>query len=123
MTILNHTIMDHNKDLGNKKINNEQEVNEGFSAENLPEDYNPAASKLQQETETDDNGRQHTVNRARNADATAANDTQDDTPNAKSYDGDMQSQVENKDRNSDTAANRYPNSHPDNHINRGNLDT
>ncbi|HMI08517.1 MAG TPA: hypothetical protein VK528_13290 [Flavobacterium sp.] len=43
-------------DLGNKKINNEQKVNEGFSGGNLPEDYNPAAKKLQQQTETDKDG-------------------------------------------------------------------
>jgi hypothetical protein len=29
--------------------------------------------------------------------------------------------VENKDRNSDVEPNRYPNAHPDNHKNRGNM--
>ncbi len=38
-----------NKDLGSKKINNEQEMNEGFSGENIPDGYNPAkANKLKQ---------------------------------------------------------------------------
>jgi hypothetical protein len=112
--------MDHNKDLGSKKMNNEQEVNEGFSAENLPKDYNPSESKLQQETETDDDGKLHAVDRARNTDSETENDSKGDSRNAKSYDGDMESQVENKDRNSDVAAQRYPNQHPDNHIDRGN---
>ncbi|WP_298156961.1 hypothetical protein [Flavobacterium sp.] len=114
--------MDHNKDLGNKKINNEQEVNEGFSGENIPKDYNPSKSKLQPETETDDKGNAHHVQRARNTDTTTENDSTSDSTGAKSYGGDMKSQVENKDRNSDIATNRYPNSHPENHINRGNMD-
>ncbi len=114
--------MNHDKDLGNKKINNEQEVNEGFSAENLPEDYNPSENTLQPETETDENGNQHQVKRARNTDSTPANDSPGESDNTKSYEGDMQSQVENKDRNSDVTPNRYPNEHPDNHIDRGNLD-
>lgn len=29
--------------LSSKKTNNKQNTNEGFSGENLPEDYNPAA--------------------------------------------------------------------------------
>lgn len=114
--------MDHNKDLGNKKINNEQEVNEGFSAENLPKNYNPSEAKLQQESETDDKGKTHAVERARNTDSKSKNDSSGDSTHTKSYDGDMQSQVENKDRNSDVTAKRYPNDHPDNHIDRGNLD-
>ncbi|AWA29919.1 hypothetical protein HYN48_07400 [Flavobacterium magnum] len=114
--------MNHDKDLGNKKVNNEQEVNEGFSAENLPEDYNPAEARLKHETETDEQGNEHHVKRARNSDADERNDSPHAGGHTKSYDGDMRSQVENKDRNADTATNRYPNSHPDNHIDRGNMD-
>ena len=107
--------MDTN-DLENKKINNEQKVNEGFSGENLPDDYNPAAKKLQQETETDKEGNAKTVDRARRTEQPPApNDSGvDDNQTRKS--------VENKDRNSDIADNRYPNSHPDNQHNRGNIE-
>lgn len=66
--------------LENKKINNEQKVNEGFSGQNLPEDYDPSATKLEQELETGKHG------------------------------------------NSDIATNRYPNMHPDNRYNRGNIE-
>lgn len=61
----------HNKDLGDKTWNNEQkkgDLNEGFSGENVPEDYNPA--KHVKETETDSDGNEKTVDRARNADRT-----------------------------------------------------
>ncbi|RZJ71815.1 hypothetical protein [Flavobacterium sp.] len=61
----------HNKDLGDKTINNQQkkgDLNEGFSGENIPEDYNPA--KHVKEKETDASGNEKTVDRARNADAT-----------------------------------------------------
>lgn len=102
--------------LQNKKINNEQKVNEGFSGENLPEDYEPAATKLKQELETDKNGDKSVVSRARITEQPPAkSDTGlDDNQTMKA--------VENKDRNSDIATNRYPNSHPDNHHNRGNME-
>ncbi|MBD3582820.1 hypothetical protein [Flavobacterium selenitireducens] len=61
----------HNKDLGDKTWNNEQkkgDLNEGFSGENVPEDYNPA--KHVKETETDSDGNKKTVDRARNAERT-----------------------------------------------------
>lgn len=101
--------------LENKKINNQQKVNEGFSGDNLPENYDPAAQKLQQELETDADGNTKIVHRARYTEA----------PPAKTDSGidDNQSRkaVENKDRNSDIATNRYPNAHPDNKQNRGNI--
>ncbi len=61
----------HNKDIGDKTMNNQQkkgDLNEGFSGENLPEDYNPA--KHVKEKETNASGDEKTVDRARNADAT-----------------------------------------------------
>lgn len=103
-------------DLENKKFNNEQKVNEGFSGENLPENYNPAPTKLKDELETDEQGNKTIVHRARHLE-------QQPNPNETGMD-DNQSRkaVENKDRNSDIADNRYPNDHPDNHIHRGNID-
>lgn len=103
-------------DLGNKKWNNEQKVNEGFSEGNLPENYNPGPAKLQQELETDEEGNPKIVERARHTEQPPTpNETgMDDNPTRKA--------VENKDRNSDIATNRYPKDHPDNHIHRGNPD-
>lgn len=103
-------------DLGNKKFNNEQKINEGFSGENLPENYDPAPAKLKQELETDQQGRKSIVDRARHMEQPASgNDTGlDDNQSRKA--------VENKDRNSDIATNRYPKDHPDNHIHRGNIE-
>lgn len=112
--------------LGDKKFNNEQGVNEGFSGENISENYNPA--KLKTEYETDVNGNQVKVERARNMDNVAINDSEAQNPNGNESPGihtisenAKKKTVENKDRNSDITANRYPNSHPDNHHNRGNL--
>jgi len=107
-----------NKDLGNRKINNEQKINEGFSSKNLPDDYNPADANLQPETETDENGNKKTVHRARNPESESdgkgtSEGSQTAIQNEKT--------VENKDRNSDVASNRYPNSHPDNKKDRGNI--
>ena len=101
--------------LENKKINNEQKVNEGFSGQNLPEDYDPAATKLQQELETDKDGDQKVVSRARHTEQppVKAETGLDDNQSLKA--------VENKDRNSDIATNRYPNEHPDNQHDRGNI--
>lgn len=88
--------------------------NEGFSADNLPEDYNPAPAKLQQELETDKEGDTKTVNRQR--------EPEGQTPKQDSGIRHNQNQkaVENRDRNSDPATNRYDANHPDNHKDRGN---
>jgi hypothetical protein len=114
-----------NKDLGSKKINNEQELNEGFSGGNLPKGYNPAkANQLQSEAETDEHGNTKVVERARNADATDENSRRDENENPQENRPSLthnEKTVENKDRNSDIANNRYPNSHPDNHEDRGNI--
>ncbi|OYQ34075.1 hypothetical protein CHU92_12120 [Flavobacterium cyanobacteriorum] len=59
---------DEPKDLGSKKIFNQQkesEGNEGFSGENLPEDYDPSAHKHNVEIEKDKEGTVETVKRAR----------------------------------------------------------
>ena len=45
---------DDPKDLGSKKINNQEkfsEKNEGFSGENLPKNYDPSSDKLKMELE------------------------------------------------------------------------
>lgn len=111
-----------NKDLGSKKINNEQQLNEGFSGKNLPDDYNPSTPSLKNETEKDRRGNTDFVKRARGVDENLENSDTSDKSTAKTNNkAQNQKTVENKDRNSDIASNRYPNSHPDNHKNRGNM--
>lgn len=113
-------------DLGSKKTNNKQNTNEGFSGENLPEDYNPAASILKAEVETDANGNQKIVQRARNVGGTAEKNATDVPENPSSTveltsEKQTQRMIENEDHNSDITAKRYPTSHPDNHEDRGNI--
>ncbi|WP_348824432.1 hypothetical protein [Flavobacterium aestuarii] len=111
-----------NKDLGSKKINNKQEVNEGFSGKNKFGDTDSHSSKLNEEIETDAHGNKKIVQRARNADGTfidSANENENSNRGVSSEE-DIKKTVENRDKNSDITPNRYPNSHPDNHIDRGN---
>ncbi|WP_188051176.1 hypothetical protein [Flavobacterium sp. GP15] len=119
-----------NNNLGSKKTNNKQNTNEGFSGENLPEDYNPAAPILKEEVEIDADGNQKIVQRARNVDGSIAPlpDEEERTWNENeslsrgvSTEEEAMKTVENKDLNSDITAHRYPNSHPDNHEDRGNI--
>ncbi len=112
-----------NKDLGSKKMNNKQNTSEEFSTENTPENYDPATTKLVAEVETNSSGEQKIVHRARNVDA---NPEQIKTVNPSSSveilsDEETQKMIENKDHNSDITADRYPNSNPDNHEDRGNI--
>lgn len=116
-----------NKDLGSKKINGKQAVNEGFSGENMSDDVDSDVSKLKKEVEIDTHGNEKIVQRARNVDGSLANvpdeKSQDENENSNrgvSTEADIIKTVENRDRNSDITSNRYPNSNPDNHIDRGN---
>lgn len=117
-------------DLGSKKTNNTQAVNEGFSGENLSDYYDPSQSKLKLEKETDQNGNNKMVERARNVDGSFKNEENANDRNWNENESlsrgvtdeeDLKKTIENKDRNSDIAANRYPNSHPDNQEDRGNI--
>ena len=107
-----------NKDLGSKKTNNEQQLNEGFSGQNMPKD----TPDLKSEIEKDKNGNAEEVKRARAVDDNLE-DSKDAAPGTKTTNNENQNQktVENKDRNSDVTPNRYPNSHPENHKDRGNM--
>ncbi|MFV8343122.1 hypothetical protein [Flavobacterium sp. XS2P39] len=113
-------------DLGSKKANNKQNINEGFSGQNLAKNANPEVSHLKSEVETDSHGNQKIVQRARNIDGTLEQN-EDSTPKNLSSDTANVSEeqakkmVENKDHNSDIIPNRYPNSHPDNQEDRGNI--
>jgi hypothetical protein len=117
------------KDLGSKKINNKQEVNEGFSGKNIPDDNNSNLSKLKNEVETDTAGNEKTVQRARNIEGATPDLPEKVNKEQQEKEGlnrgvdtekDTKKTIENIDRNSDITPNRYPNSNPDNHENRGN---
>ncbi|MDR6966201.1 hypothetical protein J2X31_000194 [Flavobacterium arsenatis] len=107
-----------NKDLGAKKANNEQQLNEGFSGQNMPKD----TPDLKNEVEKDKDGNADVVKRARNVDDNVE-DSKDAGSETKTTNNENQNQktVENKDKNSDITPNRYPNSHPENHEDRGNM--
>jgi hypothetical protein len=111
---LKQMIMETN-DLGDKKINNEQELNEGFSSDFLPENYDPSEAKLKADLEIDQEGNHKMVQRA------TYNDEQIQRSSNENAGRDIERKSEHKDRNADVAANRYPNSHPDNHHDRGNM--
>lgn len=117
------------KDLGSKKINNKQEVNEGFSGKNMFHDTDSNPPKFKEEVETDANGNEKTVQRARNIEGSTSDlpekidkDQQEKKGlnRGVSTEKETKKTVENIDRNSDITPNRYPNSNPDNHENRGN---
>jgi hypothetical protein len=117
-------------DLSSKKTNNKQNTNEGFSGENLPEDYNPATSILKEEVEIDANGNEKVVQRARNVDGSIASipEPEERTWNENeslsrgvSTEKEVMKTIENEDLNSDITAHRYPASHPDNKKDRGNI--
>jgi len=115
-----------NKDLGSKKMNNKQNTSEEFSTENLPENYDPAATKLVAEVETNSSGEQKIVHRARNVDANPEQINSENNENPSSSieilsDKETQRMIENKDHNSDITTHRYPKSNPDNHEDRGNI--
>lgn len=100
--------MDNTSD---KKSNNEQKVNEGFSGENIPRNYNPSGEALQAESEKDRYGNHDRVMRARNQ-------NEEPQPSGPS-DGRQSPQhaKQQQDFNRDDA-DRYPPSHPENHVDR-----
>lgn len=127
---------DDPKDLGSKKIDNSEkqgELNEGFSGENLPKNYDPSSNKLKPEIDKDKDGNAEIVHRARDVDEKQAppvsisdKTTRDDgtiidknrgTANEK----EDNKTAENRDFNSDLDEERYPPSHPENKKNRGNM--
>lgn len=77
--------MNKDKNKPEDKVWNNQkkksDLNEGFSGENIPDDYNPAEHV--RETETDASGNTRNVDRARDADKTTTNESgwnSDDAP-------------------------------------------
>ena len=130
---------DDPKDLGSKKINNQEktsEKNEGFSGENLPKNYNPSSNKLKPEVEKDEEGNMEIQQRARDVDEKKAPpvDSQSDdtlTDNGRlinksrgtANEKEEMKTAENRDFNNDIEEDRYPPSHPENKRDRGNMET
>jgi hypothetical protein len=117
-----------NKDLGDKKWNNAQrentgqELNEGFSGENIPNDYNPSKEKienrLKSEIETDQSGNEKEVMRARYP---GKEGLASENENADNSVIENKKSVQNRDHNYDKDANRSPNSHRENQEKSGNI--
>ncbi len=119
-----------NKNLGSTKMNGKQEVNEGFSGKNMSNDVDPNTSLLSEELEIDAHGNEKIVQRARNIEGVIPTLPEELSKEQKEHEGlnrgvttekQTQKTIENKDWNSDITPNRYPNSDPDNHKNRGNI--
>ena len=118
---------DDPKDLGSKKIGNAEktsDVNEGFSGENLPKNYDPSKDKLDTELEKKKDGTTVTQQRARDVDekqAPPVSDSSDDTTRddgavvSKSRGTESESEdietAENRDFNNDTEKGRISNEH------------
>ena len=126
---------DDPKDLGDKKINNQEkqsEKNEGFSGDNLPKNYDPSSDKLKAELDKKKDGAAETEQRARDVDEKKAPPVSQDDKTTRD-DGEVVSKsrgtaneaedvesAENRDFNNDTEKGRYNNANPDNKVNRGN---
>lgn len=113
--------------LGSKKINGVQKDRDESKGKNVSHDSKETQSKLKKEVVTDKSGNKEVVDRARNEneDIKEVPDTTK-TSNANANrgvdtDADAKKTVENKDRNSDVTPNRYPNSNPESHKDRGNM--
>jgi len=116
-----------NNNLGSKKINGAQKNIDESKGKNVSHDTELHDSELKKEVVADAAGNKEIVDRARNVNENikeVSNEIDPDNPNANrgvSTEEEAKKTVENKDRNSDVTPNRYSNSHPDNHEDRGNM--
>lgn len=127
---------DDPKDLGAKKINNQEKtsgVNEGFSGDNLPRNYDPSTDKMKEEIEKDTDGNQETVKRNRDIDEKQAtpvseNDRAEsdgrivDKSRGTQNEAENMETAENRDFNNDLDEDRYDKDNPENERSRGNID-
>ncbi|MNK69852.1 hypothetical protein D3C87_892590 [compost metagenome] len=113
--------------LGTKKINGTQKNIDESKGKNVSHDKDLKDAKLNKELVTDADGDKKIVERARNENEDinkALHQINPDNPNANrgvETEEDAKKTVENKDRNSDITPNRYPNSNPESHKDRGNM--
>ncbi|MEZ7499924.1 hypothetical protein QO200_14390 [Flavobacterium sp. Arc3] len=118
-----------NKDSNSNKDLDKQNTNEGFSEKQIADTDKNQDSMLTNEIEIDAEGNKVIVQRARNVDGSIAhipdeertwNENESLSRGVTTEEEEMKT-VENEDLNSDITANRYPNSNPDNHKDRGNI--
>jgi hypothetical protein len=113
--------------LGSKKINGVQKDIDESKGKNISHDGKSEDANLKKEVVTDAQGNKQTVERARNENEDirkVKDDLSFDDANANrgvSTEEEAKKTVENKDLNSDITPNRYPNSNPESHRDRGNM--
>lgn len=113
--------------LGSKKINGVQKDIDESKGKNISHDGKAEDANLKKEVVTDKHGNKQIVERARNENEDirkVKGDISLDDANANrgvSSEEEAKKTVENKDRNSDITPNRYPNSNPESHKDRGNM--
>lgn len=113
--------------LGSKKINGVQKNIDESKGKNISHDGKSEDANLKKEVVTDAEGNKQTVERARNENEDirkVKDDASMDDANVNrgvSSEEEAKKTVENKDRNSDITPNRYPNSNPESHEDRGNM--
>ncbi len=116
-----------NNNLGSKKINGAQKNRDESKGKNVSHDTEVHESELKKEIVADTEGNKEIVDRARNVNEKIEETSKQinpDNPNANrgvSTEEEAKKTVENKDRNSDVTPNRYPNSNPESHEDRGNM--
>jgi hypothetical protein len=114
-------------DLGSKKINGVQKDIDESKGKNISHDGKSDDANLKKEVVTDADGSKKVVDRARNENEDIEKTKGDVNPkNANANRGvateeEAKKTVENKDRNSDVTPNRYSNSNPESHEDRGNM--
>lgn len=113
--------------LGTKKINGTQKDIDETKGKNVSHDKDLKDAKLKKEIVTDADGDKKIVDRARNENEDIQQKEPkvwSDNPNSNrgvTSEEEAKKTVENKDRNSDITANRYPNSDPESRKDRGNM--
>jgi len=126
LNVKNNNAMETNN-LGTKKINGTQKNIDESKGKNVSHDKELKDAKMNKELVTDADGDKKIVERARNENEDinkALHQINPDNPNASrgvETEEEANKTVENKDRNSDITPNRYPNSNPESHKDRGNM--
>ena len=114
-------------DLGSKKINGVQKNIDESKGKNISHDGKADDANLKKEVVADQDGNKQVVERARNENEDIKKVKGDVDPNNANANRGVSSEeeakktVENKDLNSDITPNRYPNSNPESHKDRGNM--
>ncbi|WP_417939840.1 hypothetical protein [Flavobacterium sp. RS13.1] len=114
-------------DLGAKKINGVQKNIDEQKGKNISHDRKTDDVNLKKEVVIDTSGNKTVVERARNVNEDirkVKGDINPDNPNSNrgvSTEEEAKKTIENKDHNSDITPNRYLNSNPESHEDRGNM--